>query len=922
MTQRLPIWDRIPDIFLIAALLLLAGGGLGQRLLEHQRGLAAAGQALATVANAAESYVLLNLDMAKRQLDAVAAGAADPQRPGKAELLRLALAGVPDAGFAALLDPRGRALATAGQIDSTTFDAFMTEALARLAGADAPVWYYGGSGTLLVARRVALPGGGFGGIAVLALGPAWMNRFAAGMDLGAKGDILLRDADRRVILRAAPGGGAPGDDALAGSAAPVSNLPASNLPASNLPTSNLPASNLVETRIVVPGQLDLVAERSRADVLGVWWLRSANSLAVLTGVLGMLMAGWYRTRQRALWQHAANRRHLHRLAQLAAASEQLSRLRDVGEIASRAGVIGQMLLGCERVEVKLGPAAEPSHAPAAEPLHSVALLGAGGERLGQISVSGAAGVEETLVLEQFARSVASALEGATLLADTQRAKAELELILSTIADGMLVLDRHWCIRYANAAAARTLHRPHDEMLGADVWTLLPGMRAGDIGERLEAAAEQGHDAAFISFYAPLNAWFELRANPFQGGMTVYLRDVTIQWDTEEKLRQVQKLEAVGQLSGGIAHDVNNLLTVILGNLELLAMRAEDRLAGIPDEEEDPRLDLTLAEAGVRAGDSASQLMHRLLAFSRRQPLAPQVVAVGDLLRSLQPLMRGTITEQVSLQMRWPAGLWHALVDPSELESAIINLSMNAQDAMPGGGSLTIEARNVAADSVYAAGAGLERTGDYIMVMVSDTGTGMPKSVVERAFDPFFTTKAPGKGTGLGLSMVYGFVRQSGGQVLIDSEPGRGTTVRMYLPRVLPPTPAEAVPGRAGLVGGSESILLVEDNDLVRAHTEAMLRGLGYAVAAASDGPSALRLLSDRQPPDLLLTDVILPGGMTGRDVAEAMQEQLPRLRVLFISGYSGDVLMENGRLPAGVDLLCKPFRRSELAVRVREKLDA
>jgi len=363
--------------------------------------------------------------------------------------------------------------------------------------------------------------------------------------------------------------------------------------------------------------------------------------------------------------------------------------------------------------------------------------------------------------------------------------------------------------------------------------------------------------------------------------------------------------------------------VILGNLELLGMRAEDRMAGVPAAEDDePGLDLTLTEAGLRAGESAAQLMHRLLAFSRHQPLSPQVVAVGDLLASMQPLVRRTMREQVDLRVRGPAEPWYVLVDPSEMESAILNLAINAQDAMPDGGTLTIEAGNVAVDRVYAAVAGLDRTGDTIMIAVSDTGTGMAKDVLARAFDPFFTTKAPGKGTGLGLSMVYNFVRQSGGQAMIDSEPGQGTVVRLYLPRALPTEAAELPLARAGVTGGSETILLIEDNDLVRAHTEAMLRSLGYDVIAAADGARAARVLADGLRPDLLLTDVILPGGTTGRDVAEAAQRLMPGLPVLFISGYSGTVLMENGRLPPGVELLGKPFRRSDLAARIRTLLAA
>ena len=657
------------------------------------------------------------------------------------------------------------------------------------------------------------------------------------------------------------------------------------------------------------------------------------------GVLGKLLAGCQRIQWRLLRRRPAERQQTDRQqtdrqqtdrqqadrhGKLVSVWEQLSQLRSAEEIVTRAEAIARTLVSCERVEVRLLPPVEPAAAEGSRQV--VDVPGAGGERLGQICITRADGAvltgEESELLGRFALAVAAALERATLLADTVRLTAELEQTLATISDGLVALDAGWRIRHANVAAARILGCRHEEMAGADLWALLPGLRDGELGEWLQAASAQGRDTAFAGFHAPLNAWIELRASPVAGALNLHMRDVTIRWQTEEKLRQVQKLEAIGQLNGGVAHDVNNLLTVILGNLELLAMRAEDRLAGIPEALEEPRLDVALAEAGLRAGESASQLMHRLLAFSRRQPLAPQVVAVGEVLRSLQPLMRRTMSEQVSLRMHWPAGLWHALVDPAELESAILNLSINAQDAMPGGGRLNIEASNVVIDSVYAAVAGLDRTGEYIVIAVQDTGTGMPRDVMARAFDPFFTTKAPGKGTGLGLSMVYGFARQSGGQVMIDSEPGRGTMVRLFLPRALPPEPVARPSLRGGAAGGSETILLVEDNDLVRAHTEAMLRGLGYLVFAASDGPSALLLLDEGRRPDLLLTDVILPGGLTGRDVAEAAQDRVPGLRVLYISGYSGDVLMENGRLPPGVELLAKPFRRSELAARVRKQLDS
>jgi signal transduction histidine kinase/CheY-like chemotaxis protein len=908
MNPASPVPSRVRDVALLAAALTLIGAGIGSIALDRSRSLATAARESALIANAAGTYARLGVDTAMRQLDEVAAAAGGDGSPARlAEAARCALAGVPDASYVAVTDARGQVVATAGQVDPLQVQAEAARMLSGPpeTGPDGPAWHFGGAGTLLIGRRLDPAAGGTGGAALLAMGAGWMEAFAAGLDPGGQSDILLTGADRQVILRLFSPAGSPAPPPGAGF-----------------------AGQLVEMRSVVADQLQMAVVVGQNATLAAWRGRVANELLLPAGLLALLFAGGLRLRGHLLRLKAANTHRVRQLAQLATASERLSRLRDVDKIVTRAETIGRTLLACERIAITCGGAGETAAdlAPdAGSERRGINLLSAGGETLGRITLIRAAGdpftAEDDLVLEHFARAVGSALEGATLLADTMRSKFELELILSTISDGMFVLSHDWNVRYVNAAASNYLHRPREEMLGMSVWTLFPGMHDGDMGERLEAAAAQGLDAEFTTFHAPLSAWFDVRAYPYAGGLTVYFRDVTFQRETEDKLRQGQKLEAIGQLTGGIAHDVNNLLTVILGNLEMLAMRAEDRINGVPEPPEDePGLDLTLAEAGLRAGESASQLMHRLLAFSRIQPLSPQAVAVGALLQSLQPLLRRTLSEQVTLRMHWPADLWHALIDPSELESAILNLTINAQDAMPGGGLLTIEATNVAIDRVYAASAGMDRPGDYIMVSVSDTGCGMKKDVSARAFDPFFTTKAPGKGTGLGLSMVYGFVRQSGGHVLIDSEPGQGTMLRMYLPRTNPPDSVDATAAREGAAGGSETILLVEDNDLVRAHTEAMLRGLGYAVVATADGPSALKALADGLCPDLLLTDVILHGSMTGRDVADAAQHRLPGLRVLFISGYSGTVLLENGGLPPGVDLLGKPFRRSELATRIRAQL--
>jgi signal transduction histidine kinase len=638
----------------------------------------------------------------------------------------------------------------------------------------------------------------------------------------------------------------------------------------------------------------------------------AAILLAAPGVLALLSVALL-PRRRAAQRDLRARLRERRQHQLSLLPERLSRLRDPQDVAAQAETLARGVLDAAEATVSLGESLELS----APEWLARQMRASDGTALGILAVrfpgDRPATEAEAAALAKLADAIAVALESANLLADAVRAKSEVELILNTISDGMFVLDRHWSLRYVNNAALRYLRRERDEMLGASLWALFPGLREAEFGERFEYAMRSGENVDFAAAYAPLNAFYEMRCYPFEGGLTVYFRDIAAQRETEEKLRQSQKLEALGQLTGGIAHDVNNLLTVILGNFEMLAMSAEER-------GEEGVLDLSLAEAGLRAGESASQLMHRLLAFSRRQPLSPQVIDVAALLSSLEPLLRRTLGEPIALRIGWQDGLWRALVDPAELENAILNLAINARDAMPSGGRLTIEAGNVPIDRVYAATAGLDRTGDYIMLSVADTGHGMSRDVLAKAFDPFFTTKQPGKGTGLGLSMVYGFAKQSGGHAMIDSEASQGTIVRLYLPRTGADEAAPApVPDREA-ARGDETILVVEDNELVRAHTEAMLRGLGYKVLSAGEGPAALRMIEAGAAPDLLLTDVVLPGGMSGRDLADAAARAVPGLRVLFTSGYPGNVLLENGRMVPGVELVGKPFRRAHLAARIRTQL--
>ena len=389
-----------------------------------------------------------------------------------------------------------------------------------------------------------------------------------------------------------------------------------------------------------------------------------------------------------------------------------------------------------------------------------------------------------------------------------------------------------------------------------------------------------------------------------GGMT----DVTAQRNLEHQLRQSQRLEAIGQLTGGVAHDFNNLLTVIVGNTELLA----GELADDPE-----RLDL--ATTALAAAHRGAELTQRLLAVSRQQALDPRPVDVDSLIRGMEGLFRRTIGAHITFEVRSSSDKWLALVDPAQLEGALLNLVINARDAMPDGGRLTIETSNVELDADDAVQHPDVKPGAFVLIAVWDTGAGIAPDDLERVFDPFFTTKPVGQGTGLGLSMVYGFVKQSGGHARIYSELGEGTTVRLYLPRsVGVDEPLVELPA-SDPVGGSERILVVEDEEVVRSFVTNSLTRLGYEVIVADDAPSALAVLEARDDVALLFTDVIMPG-MNGREMAEAAQLIRPGLRVLYTSGYTADALIHQGRVDPGVQLLSKPYRRGDLAAAVRRAL--
>ena len=609
-----------------------------------------------------------------------------------------------------------------------------------------------------------------------------------------------------------------------------------------------------------------------------------------------------------------------RAALLADAAARLARLREPAAIAAFGEALLVALLGRGSVVAVTVGDAEVPPLPGGPGHRHLPLRAPDGTLLGRVGVAHPGGhgptAEEAGLLTDLCRAIAGALAGAQALAGATEGRASAERLLDAVSDGLILFDDGWRVRHANAAAYAHLRSTPAELAGVPLWQRFPALDGSAFASRLQDAAQQGVATEFTALFPPLDSWLEVRCYPTGGGLAVICHDVTAQRETAERQRQSQRLEALGQLTGGLAHDMNNLLTVVLGNFEMLALSAEERgEAGEADHE--------LAESGLRAGGNARQLMRRLLAFSRRQPLSPQMIDVAALLGGLEPLLRRSVGERVAIGIRLPDGLWPVLADPAELENALINLAVNARDAMPTGGTLTVEAGNVMIDRVYAVIAGMERTGDYVMISVIDNGTGMTHDVADKAFDPFFTTKSPGKGTGLGLSMVYGFAKQSSGHVMIDSERGAGTIVRLYLPRgSAGPKPAAAEAEAEEVRGGSESILLVEDNDLVRSHADAVLRGLGYRVDAAADGREALRLLEAGTRPDLLLTDLVLPGGLSGRQVADAAARLVPGLRVLFTTGYPGNVLREGGAAMPGHALIRKPFGRRELAASVRRQLAA
>ena len=542
-----------------------------------------------------------------------------------------------------------------------------------------------------------------------------------------------------------------------------------------------------------------------------------------------------------------------------------------------------------------------------------------GERLIQgLAAHAAIGIDTSRLVQRLQRLNAG-LEDEVAARTAERDQvwgASHDLLIESGLDGVF--------RSVNPAWQRCLGWRADELEGRRYdWLIHPDDLAATRAQTARLARGET-TASFENRYRARDGGYRILAwTAVRSGDRVYGvgRDVTAEHrrrqelaETQERLRQAQKMETVGQLTGGVAHDFNNLLQVVTGNLEILQRN-------LPADQ--PRL-RRAADSAMTGARRAATLTQRLLAFARRQPLNPRPLDLNRLVLGMSELLYRTLGETIDVETVLSAGAWRIEADANGLENAILNLAVNARDAMPDGGKLTIETANASIDGAYAR-RNLEVTpGQYVMFSVSDTGHGMSPEVAERAFEPFYTTKEVGRGTGLGLSMVYGFAKQSGGHVKIYSEVGQGTTVRLYFPRLAAGAEVEEQEAQVWAPPGEncETILVCEDDDDVRAYSVEALRELGYRVLEAHDGPSALRLL-ERQDGrvDLLFTDVILPSGMTGAEVAAAARRVQPGLPILFTTGYARNAIVHQGRLDAGVELITKPFAFADLAARIREILD-
>jgi PAS domain S-box-containing protein len=525
------------------------------------------------------------------------------------------------------------------------------------------------------------------------------------------------------------------------------------------------------------------------------------------------------------------------------------------------------------------------------------------------------------------RSVAGEVVGASKIARdlseskrTQQALSqeieERRRIFETSQDLILVTDTKGTFVQVSPSSIAILGRRPEEMIGHSAVEFIHPDDLDSTREEMRSARRGHHMRNFDTRYvhkdghAVMLSWMGAWSEPVRRHFFVG-RDLTEKQAAEAQFRQAQKMEAVGQLTGGVAHDFNNILTVITGTIGILSEAVAH----------DPQL-AAIARMIDDAAERGAGLTRHLLAFARKQPLQPREVDVNALVLETAKLLRPTLGEQIEIAPLLAADTWTALVDPSQLTTAILNLALNARDAMPYGGKLTLESKSVYLDENYASMHSEVTPGSYVMVAVSDSGAGISAANLEKVFDPFFTTKEVGKGTGLGLSMVFGFVKQSGGHIKIYSEEGHGTSVKLYLPRAtgLDHVTAEQ-PASPTVEGGHEVVLVVEDDALVRKYVVTQVASLGYTTLEAGNAAEALLVIGNTARIDLLFTDVIMPGSMNGRQLADEALKRRPTLKTLFTSGYTENAIVHHGRLDSGVLLLAKPYRKFDLARMIRLALD-
>jgi signal transduction histidine kinase/CheY-like chemotaxis protein len=480
-------------------------------------------------------------------------------------------------------------------------------------------------------------------------------------------------------------------------------------------------------------------------------------------------------------------------------------------------------------------------------------------------------------------------------------QADIKFLVEKNADGIIVVDEDGVVLFANPAAEQIFGRTREALIGSPIG--IPLTR----GETAEIAIHRPGGGSIDAEIRVVDTTWDRRP-----ALLATLRDISARKAVEERMRQSAKMEAVGRLTAGIAHDFNNLLTVVIGNLESAQRKSTIENAALDN--------------AARGARRAAALTERLLSFARKKPLEPTVLDVNAVVLGMSDLLQRTLGERISVRTVLDTKAWSIETDPTELEAAILNLAVNARDAMPDGGELVIETANVELDSAYAAVHPDVTAGPHVQIAVVDTGTGMSADVLKNVFEPFFTTKPDGRGTGLGLSQVYGFVKQTGGHVKLYSEPGIGTTAKIYFPKALESRRVRRFDGFTSVdqvprACENETILVVEDDDDVRNYTVGSLRELGYNVFEAIDAASALEIVESEAGIHLLFTDLGLPGALDGKGLADRVRVIRPSLRILITTAYAGSVLIHEGRLDPTVELLSKPFTFAALAFRIRELID-